>query len=377
MSIYDFYEEENYFNNKETNQYLDFFNDDILINNSNINRIQTNINVESNISSNKICGIYNTGNHYYLISGFQILVSCTELIQELYKTNKIKGIVLYLKEAIYYLINKDYYDPTKFINFFNYLNPDFIKDGKCTSQDFIRTLIININSEYMKAFTYINENNTQYNPRGKDKIEFEKFMESYNINQESKIQSLFYGILKSQSFAKCAYCNNNVEKIAFNSFIDFNIKLDNINKNCKFSEVLANNLDISRNITKECPHCHNEIVLKTENKFIKLPDILIFTLERTQEGPNILEIFPDETLNIANYVDEYLDENFTTYELFAVNIRIGNFNNFVQEKCQIKRKEIWYEIDGSKAIEINKPSYFEFSYGLFYRKKFDFTFGRI
>ena len=371
MSVPNYYQL-NYPYNINKNHLLGKYNDKTYINNSylmgNYGGNNTT-NQVSGISYDKICGIYNIGNNCYLNSGLQILASCTEFINELYKSNNIKGIVLFLKEAMHNLLNNRYYDPTKFIDYFSCLNTDFIKGTQCSSQDFIRTLIRNINSEYLKGIDNIISNNTQYNPKGIELIEYEKFIISNSIYPESKIQSLFSGITKSYSHEKCRYCDNNVEHISFNFFIDVNLYLDNINKKCDFSEVIKDNLGISGNLTMDCPHCHNEIVLKTETKFIKLPDILIFTIERFQGGPNHVEIIPETPIDMANYIDKNLSEKKTNYELFAINIRLGSSSNFGHEKCQVKRNGIWYEINDIKYDIISKPnSYYDSSYGLFYKK---------
>lgn len=68
---------------------------------------------------------------------------------------------------------KKIYNPENFLNNFWQKNYDFIKGIQCSSQDFIRTLIININSECLIEYNEHNATNYVVNkinsyPQGKD-----------------------------------------------------------------------------------------------------------------------------------------------------------------------------------------------------------------
>ena len=95
------------------------------------------------------------------------------------------------------------------------------------------------------------------------------------------------------------------------------------------------------------PKCNEEIGV---TDYIKLPNILIFRLERYQGPSNKVSIKPDESLDV-------------------VNIRFGSTANFVHEICQVKRKGKWYEINDTCGYEIKNISNLDCSYGLFYKKK--------
>ena len=118
----------------------------------------------------------------------------------------------------------------------------------------------------------------------------------------------------------------------------------------------------------DCPKCYKEINIKEETKIIKLPNILIFTLERYLGPTNNVKIIPNETLDMKKYIDSSLKVQNTEYELFAVNIRFGRNANFGHEICQVKRSKNWYEINDSDYKEIESYSHYDSSYGLFYRK---------
>ena len=119
----------------------------------------------------------------------------------------------------------------------------------------------------------------------------------------------------------------------------------------------------------KCPKCKREISIKEETKLIKFPEIFIFTLERYQGETNNVEIKPDEIIYMQKYKDENVIIDFDYYELFAINIRFGRTADFGHEICQVKRNGCWYEIDDWNSKLIKKPSYYDYSYGLFYKKK--------
>ena len=116
-----------------------------------------------------------------------------------------------------------------------------------------------------------------------------------------------------------------------------------------------------------CKNCKKEIEVEEKTRIVKLPEILIFTLERYQGTPNKVKIEPDDILEMSEYIDKSSPVESTSYELFAINIRFGSTINYGHEICQVKRDGIWYEINDSSVKDI-KNSYFDSSYGLFYRR---------
>ena len=333
---------------------------------SELSRLKEKFIGESN--NNNICGIRNIGNNCYLNSGLQIIASCNELVYELNNSSSIGKFIQLLKDAIRSLLNDRIYDPTDFIDYFSRYNSDFIRGSQCCSQNFIRTLIKNINNDYKYSHFNLIRNNAKYNPEDTfESNEYNKFISSNQIFPESKAQSIFSGITKSYSQGKCK-CRKLIEQYSFSFFIDLNLYLDEINYRCSFSEVLKQNIGIENNLIMDCPYCKEEISLKEKTKIIKLPEILIFTLERYQGPFNDVEIIPNETLEMSQYIDKSLKENGTKYELFAINIRLGRSANFGHEICQVKRNGKWYEINDSVGKEISRTGYYNSSYGLFYRK---------
>ena len=334
-------------------------------NNSNI------LNYNRSLKSNyEICGIRNIGNNCYLNSGLQILASCTELVNELQKSSYKsfgQNIISLLNDAFENLLCKIEYNPENLIKFFCKINYDFSVGSQCCSQNFIRTLIGNINDCSQKIIN----TNFQYQPIKENELKgYKKYIESNKIYPESKAQSLFSGMTKSYSKGKCPFCGIPIENYSFNYFIDQSIYLDDFDYyEYIFLDILRGNYNNYIDLTMDCPGCNEEIKIKEETKIIKLPDILIFTLERYQgEKKNKIIIKPDKKLNMNEFIDKNVKVDSTEYELFAINIRFGSTANFGHEICQVMRNGKWYQINDSYGNKINDISYFDSSYGLFYRK---------
>lgn len=315
------------------------------------------------------CGIINCGNNCYLNSGLQILATCDNFVKELQKYNKIRyGLIYLINNAFYKLLKEKIYDPSNLLIYFCNLNNENLGSQYC-SQSFIRTILQNINNELIKyGDKHLITEYIVYKPEKQIEIQnFDKFIKSNNYFPESKALNLFSGISKSYSYGKCQSCYNYIEEYSFSYFIDQNIYLDNIPNNVDFSMVLFENFGHINNLTMNCPKCNEEINIKEKTKFIKLPEILIFTLERYKEVINNTFIKPDETIDMNSYLDKSVNIPNSKYELFGINIRFGKTRDFGHEICQIKRNGVWYEIND---LKVNRKTcdYNDNSYGLFYRR---------
>ena len=137
-------------------------------------------------SKGKICGIINLGGNCYFNAGLQIIASCEELKKELDKIKDVKGILPYIKEAIYSLENNNFYNPIRFIDYFCSQNFDFVKGIENCSQTFIRTLINNMNSDCLKYkdINLVYENEFYKVLTSKDNDKYKKFIKSNKIYPE-------------------------------------------------------------------------------------------------------------------------------------------------------------------------------------------------
>ena len=113
-------------------------------------------------------GLINIGNNCYLNAGLQILSRCYPLIKVLLESNyqEDKLMKLFVEAMVTLLFNKDkIYDPTEFITCFCERNEDFTPGKPQCSQDFIRTILRNINETFEKNVMY-----EDYNRRRKENV---------------------------------------------------------------------------------------------------------------------------------------------------------------------------------------------------------------
>ena len=314
----------------------------------------------------KVCGIMNAYNNCYINAALQIFSRCYSLIIELFKCNYKEDelIELFLNSMMKLLFDKDkYYNPKEFIECFCKKNKDFNFGKQNCSQNFIRTLLKNINDVLEK-----NVNNKYFPKDQKEKEAYNKFIEVNKIYPESKPYSIFSGIIKNKIKGKCSFCGEEICNYSFSNFVDQNLYLNSFSKETDLLEVLKKNIGNKNNAKMKCPYCKKKISLESILKFIKIPEIFIFTLERYLER-NKVPIIPNEQINIFDFIDKScsIDKKECNYELFAINIRIGNDLSSGHEICQIKEKNTWYTINDIEAYPKNKE-FNEYSYGLFYRK---------
>jgi ubiquitin C-terminal hydrolase len=338
----------------------------------NVNNKFFNYDINKTERKKKLCGIINYGNNCYFNSGLQILATCKKLVEELKKSKNINsGFIGLINEAMCDLLNKDKekYDPKNFLNYFCKITNENFFSQYC-SQDFIRILLNNLNKELISCQNpYFIYQNIQYKPQNQIEYQqFSKFTKSNNYFPESMALKLFSGLTKCHSSGKCKYCTKEINNFSFSYFIDQYIYLDDVYDNCDFKDVLSKNFGNYIKLTMNCPYCKNEINIKEEIKFIKLPEILIFTLDR-YKGDNINKtlIKPNATIDMKEYLDSSIYLNNTQYGLFAINIRLSDSHYFGHEICQVKRNGQWYEINDTESDEKTKE-YNDKSYGLFYER---------
>ena len=323
-----------------------------------------------------ITGIKNVGNNCYLNSGLQILARCEKFVEKIQKFYDTKfPFIVSLYNAFQQLLSGNVYDPTNFIKYFCSINPEFKEGEQSCSQNFIRTVLNSVNNEIKSTSTKSGciYSYNSYKPVSNEKMAYDLYIKANNIFPESEAISLFSGILKSHSVGECKYCKTTFDNYTFCYFIDQNMYLDSISEDqCKFSKVIRENL-ASNNAKMDCEKCkgkynvRNTYQIKEENKLVKLPEILIFTIERYLNGTNNIQIKPDEKIDLKDYIDPQLKGEKTEYELFAINIRFGGSKNFGHEICQVKIKGYWYEFDDRNASP-KKNTHHGSSYGLFYKR---------
>jgi hypothetical protein len=153
-------------------------------------------------------------------------------------------------------------------------------------------------------------------------------------------------------------------------FFDQHMYLDTITSHSTdFETVLKENLGYPINVRSSCPYCKNKVRFEDISKIIKLPEILVFTIERYIGETNRIPIRPNEIIDVKDYVEKSMNIKDTIYELFAINIRFGQSTNFGHQICQIKKGNSWYTLNDNSSPEISELNeYINNSYGLFYKR---------
>lgn len=319
-------------------------------------------------------GIKNYGYNCYINAGLQILSKCDKFIEKLNNINNTNNkLIKHLAKTLQSIFNDEIEicEPINFIEHFLKNNKDFEKGKAGCSQNFIRTIIRNINEQLQSSQKNGFNINIYYNQkycRQEEIIILEKFIENNKNFPESEIITLFSGIIRSHRTGFC--CNNKINKYSFSYFLDLNIYLDLFSKDCKFSKILEQNLGTNR-IASKCMICDRNIYLSQKLTFIKIPEILIFTLQRNAD----VKVESDEIIDLSNYINKNANIQKTKYELFAINIRFGDSRINGHEICEIKVDGQWYMFDDIKYKNITdkegrikeKYQYDNYSYGLFYK----------
>ena len=334
--------------------------------------IKNNMNTYNKNSQIVLCGLKNIGNNCYLNSGLQILARCSSFVDKIGTFYDVKyPLTALLYETFYNLLKEKIYDPSPFVKQFCAMNQEFNIGEQSCSQNFIRTVLNNVNKEIKSQNINVKNAYIDYFPKDlKEKTSYNNYIKKNEILPESDALSIFSGILKSHLKGLCQNCKNYIDNYSFCYFIDQNMYLDSISKDsCDFEQVIQENIACN-DIIMDCEKCMGKetVKVKEETKIVKLPEILIFTLERYLNGTNKINVIPNDIIELSPYIDINLKTDTTKYELFAKNIRFGSTKRYGHEICQIKIGGTWYEFNDDSAFE-KRGEYNDCTYGLFYKKK--------
>ena len=252
-------------------------------------------------------------------------------------------------------------------------------------QIIIRKLIIAMNKEFLNSNNNIIRIEEDVDYKDNKKRQYINYIKNNNIYPQSKVYSIF-SIMTKHSISRFL-CNNcdtplKIDEDSYDDKIDLFLYLPPSEGNCikrkySLSQILKFNIE-HQEIQAKCELCHMKNKIKEKITFIKLPKILIFTLNRFKKENNKIEnkveIMPDNEIDMEMYKDPNYIVEFgkTKYKLFAANIMREKDNGCLDYFCQVERDGKWYKIDNNKKTPINIPyidANSEYYCGLFYKSK--------
>ena len=277
-------------------------------------------------------GFENIGNSCYMNSYIQILLHCPNFLKFLKKeeNSKNNNYLVYNLIKISEIYNKNYLKQIRKIMEKNY--GDFQENKQCDSQDFGNKLIDSI----------INEIKNQNDCSSiSSRISMTKYYDKY-IKSEIFMEKLF--VLVENKISYKNYSNN-----IFNFSYDIHLSIPNNKKSIyKLEELLYEKY--------------------TNIKIIKFPKILIITIDRTilNMEYNTKDIKYPYNLNMKKYSN---NDKKIWYELFALNIKKGNSEDYGHYFCYIKINDIWYLFDDNRVIRQKPENTLGKIVGFFYQIK--------
>lgn len=326
--------------------------------------------INIHIDNPSICktGIINLLNDCYIVTFLQILFHTPKFLDYIRKYNddKKETIFNYLIFVSEYPFNVQYFYNLK--QLLGTINPEYSKPYSNDSQEFGIDLINYLISEIKGPINdYDEQLINESEGEEKDfilvkKQIFDSYISSYHkkINDLEKL-FLFYQV--------DIFYGKNFKNPSISSNLHMELTLQ------KYKDYTIESLIDDKYKTGDNDPINNQIIIKS--KIVKLPEILIITINRVLNNQNInnSKIIFNGSLDLKNYIDYDLfqDNNKkTTYHLYAINecVHTRIISHYI---CHIKIENKWFIFDDDKITEEPSSSFVEninspYVVGLFYKR---------
>lgn len=336
------------------------------------------------IIMNSLCGMDNLINTCYINSSFQILIHIPQFIKIILKKQN-RGIKI-IKEIndIFEQIKKIYKEyrpiinPKSFVYYFKSNHYSFNNYSQMDSEMFLEELIWEINTELGKLNEKRKNELLSKIEKNEKELNFTNYINEIEKETNFEINDLFYVyFIHEKKCKECGYSTYyfdespglklNFENTEYKSKIDIvSLILDNF----------KNPIEIKSRIL--CQKCRKSFDLIEETRIVKLPEILILSLqkgnnENTQKIPWIVEFRnKDKKIGIREIVDIHLiKDSSCLYEIFAINNHLGSTPQSGHYFSEIYLKDLkaWYSFnDESVDIDPNWKEPKISNYILFYKQ---------
>ena len=286
-------------------------------------------------------------------------------------------------------MEKQAYNPTKFRNAINELNPLFQNNNEIELKEYINFFILKLHDELNTKKDALSQNNEMNNNEPEIKNENEElisFLKSFTEKNNSIISKTLYGITKYTLY--CNQCQNTFYNFHCYSHLYFN--LDNV-LDYKINRYHREDLDLNLNDCLDyyqkaetlrgdngifCPSCKVQTESTSIKNIYSTKNVIIFILDRNS-GDKFNQTFInfDEILNLRDYV-EYKKEGEKHREKFflggVINYYVGDdeqngtYNAFVR----MGKRSDWYcyEDENVYSVTLDDIKNNGYPVALFYHK---------
>ena len=286
-------------------------------------------------------------------------------------------------------MEKQAYNPTKFRNAINELNPLFQNNNEIELKEYINFFILKLHDELNTKKDALSQNNEMNNNEPEIKNENEElisFLKSFTEKNNSIISKTLYGITKYTLY--CNQCQNTFYNFHCYSHLYFN--LDNV-LDYKINRYHREDLDLNLNDCLDyyqkaetlrgdngifCPSCKVQTESTSIKNIYSTKNVIIFILDRNS-GDKFNQTFInfDEILNLRDYV-EYKKEGEKHREKFflggVVNYYMGDYeeNGIYKAYVRMGKKSDWccYEDENVYTVSLDDIKNNGYPVVLFYHK---------
>ena len=316
-------------NNLSFQEMLDMQNNNIIIQNNNVN-----------YKTQHRTGLQNIGHSCYMNATIQCLSNINELSNKLLKKYENKDfnidtqpLTVSLSSLLFELFNpKDYYVvPSVFKEIIGKLNPLFKGSHTATPKDLIFFILDELHKELNKPQQIQNNNyqidyNQQEIESRNEQLMLSKFLNDFQIKNNSVISNNFYGI--TQSIMKCNKCG--ITKYLFQTFNLLIFQLKKVKEQKKkelgiyYNDFTLNIYDAFEVEQKEedligenmilCKNCKGLNNGKLQQKIFGLPGVLIIVLNRGENNKDFNEKF--EIYEKLDFNNKNLISNQVSYQKY-------------------------------------------------------------
>ena len=274
-----------------------------------------------------------------------------------------------------------YYAPEEFKNKISKMNPLFKGVAANDAKDLVNFIIMTLHQELNKGKKSDNNNDIILDQRNQQ-IMFNNFAQIFELENQSIISDLFYGI--NCNITQCCNCNTNIYNYQIYFFLVFPLEEVRKFKNNLFFNNQVNIYDcfdydrklnlMSGENSMYCNYCNQNTNCKMCTCLTTGPEILILLLNRGQGIEFNVKINFMEDLDLSNYI-EYKNTG-VKYKLIGVITHIGESGmggHFIAY-CKDPISKSWNKYNDAIVSEVQDQDFqkevinFAMPYLLFYQK---------